>query len=298
MGELFALLTAVFWASTATMFAIGTRMANPRVVNRLRLAVAAVLLVATHLVLEGSLIPTGAGFDRWLWLGISGITGLVIGDGMLLIAFEKIGARLSMLIFAVVPVMSVILAWVLLGEVLNPVQISAILITIAGIAFVVSEGGNGQGATDTESRSGLGLGILLALGGALGQALALVTAKKGLEGGFSPLSGVVLRMIVATISIWLLTAARGEIRTTAAYLRERRFVSVLVTGTVLGPYLGIWASLVALELTSVGIASTLMALSPIIMLPIDKVFFKKEITGRSLLGTIVAMLGVGLLFID
>ena len=297
LGELFALITAFLWASTATMFAIGTQLANPRVVNRLRLAVATLLLVVTHLVLEGSLIPADAGSDRWLWLGISGIIGLVIGDGMLLIAFEKIGARIALLIFATVPMISVILAWAFLGEALALAQIIAIVITMAGIGFVVSEVSDGQGGGDVVSRSDFRWGLLLAFGGALGQAIALVSAKKGMEGGFSPLSGVVLRMIIATMSIWLLTLFRGEIKSTFVYMHERKFVKVLLIGTVVGPYLGIWASLVALELTNVGIASTLMALSPIILLPIDRIFFKKAISRRSVIGTLVAMLGVALLFI-
>jgi drug/metabolite transporter (DMT)-like permease len=68
-------------------------------------------------------------------------------------------------------------------------------------------------------------------------------------------------------------------------------------GTMAGPFLGVWLSLVAIQNTSVAVASTLMSLAPIILLPVGKLIFKERIGWRAIVGTVVAVSGVAMLFL-
>jgi drug/metabolite transporter (DMT)-like permease len=63
-----------------------------------------------------------------------------------------------------------------------------------------------------------------------------------------------------------------------------------------GPFLGVWLSLIAIQRTEVGVASTLMGLSPIFLLPIGYLVFSERFGWRAVSGTMIAMVGVWLLF--
>ena len=294
MGELAALVTSVCWTFTGIFFTFAGRQVGSVVVNRTRLVFAVLFLTVTHQVVAGYPLPLDAEPERWFWLGLSGIIGLVIGDAALFQAFVLIGPRISTLMMALVPVISTMLAWVTLNERLNTPQLIAVGLTVGGIAWVVLERGNG---TTPGGERRYGWGILFGLVGAVGQAVGLITAKKGLAGGFSPLSGVLIRMVIAMAVLWTFTALRGQVRPSLRALRNRRALAAIAGGAIVGPFLGVWSSLIAVSLTDVGIASTLMALPPVFLLPVGRWLYHERITARAVLGTGMAMAGVAMIFL-
>jgi drug/metabolite transporter (DMT)-like permease len=296
MGEIAAFLTAVCWAGSSVMFTVSGLKVGAVIVNRTRLLFAVLWLTLAHLILMGQIVPLSASLDRWFWLGLSGIVGLVIGDAFLLQAYVMIGARIATLIMAIVPVISAIFAWILLGESLTLFEMAAIALVVGGIAWVVMERTNGNGVP--HDRRHYILGVLCAIGAAVGQALGLVLSKKGLEGNFPALSGVLIRMLVAAGCMWLVTFFARQAGPTFHQLRMKpQAIKTILVGSIVGPFLGVWLSLVAIQTTIVGIASTLMALTPVVMLPVSRWVFKEKISWRAVLGTGVAMGGVALLFL-
>ena len=294
-GELAAIGTAIAFAATSTLFTIAGRELGALVVNRMRLLIAVVVIVTLHWVSIGDPLPVNAASNSWYWLGLSGFIGLAIGDALLFQAFVMIGTRLSMLIMALVPVIGTVLARIFMDEVLSAQQLAGIAITVAGIAWVVGE--KDQNGRKMDSRS-FATGLLLAFGGALGQATGLLTAKAGLVEGFPALSGLVIRILVATIAMWGMTMVNGNVRAGFHSLAQHpRSSRLLVVGTVTGPVIGVWLSLIAVQNAPVGIASTLMALTPIFLLPIAYVVFKDKITRHTIIGTLVAFAGTALLFL-
>jgi drug/metabolite transporter (DMT)-like permease len=269
-------------------------------VNRVRLVLAVSFPSVTHLLVRGSLWPVRAELYRWVWLGLSGTIGLVLGDGALFHAFLLIGPRRSMVLMTLVPVISTVAAWLLLGETLLPVETVAILITVGGIAWVVSERQPEPESAVREpqdfARKGAP-GMLLALCGATGRALGLVVAKRGLIGEFPALSATLMRMITATAVIWLLALLRSQIGATWQALEDRQTGLWLAGGAFFGPLVGVWLSLFAVRNAPVGIASTLMALSPIILVPFDHWLFDQTISLRSVVGTVVALGGAAVIFV-
>lgn len=287
LGELAAIGTSIGFTIGPTFFALAGRRVGSQVVNRTRLLIAAPLLLLLHLVVIGRLLPA-MDASSWLWLGGSGIVGLVLGDACLFRAFVLIGPRLAMLLYCTNPLISTILARAFFGEVLRPVQLLAMAATLGGVAWVLTEKRDG-------SRGGerLGwLGILLGLGGATGQALGLVLARQGMSQGGPALSAHLVRLLAAVVAIWVIALLQGQAgRSLFAMRRDRRALGQVAGGTVFGPILGVWLSLVAITHAELGPASTLMALPPIFMLPVGRYVFGERIGPRAILGTLVAVAG-------
>jgi drug/metabolite transporter (DMT)-like permease len=296
IGELAALATSVLFSFGASVFTLAGRLVGSVVVNRTRLVVALVYLMITHWLLYGSPLPLSAAPDRWLWLGLSGIIGFVLGDAALFQAFITLGPRLTMLIFAVNPVMAAVLAWVFLGEALTATQILGMLITLGGIAWVMLERNN-PSRISMPPKAYL-TGLLLAFLGAAGQAGGAVTAKLGLYDQFPALSGQIIRVSIAAVVIWILTFLSGKARQTLQALRETpTAIQHILIASFLGPFLGVFFSLVAIQNAEIGIASTLMSLQPVFLIPIGVFFFKESITWQAVAGTVVALIGVAVIFL-
>jgi drug/metabolite transporter (DMT)-like permease len=295
LGELAALGTALCWTASATFFTFSARRVGSVTVNRLRLLVAAVLLILLHWALQGRPLPLEAEPYRWLWLGLSGVVGLTLGDAFLFQAYVWIGTRRTMLMMSLAPVISAFLAWATLGEALSLQQWLGIALTVSGIAWVVADR---NGANGTSSNRDHVRGVLFGLGAALGQAVGLVLAKRGLAGDFPALSGNVIRMVSAAGAMWAFTLLRRQAALTFTRIRENpQGMLPILGGSVFGPVLGVWLSLISIQLTRVGVASTIMALPPVFLLPIAYFTFHEKIGWRALGGTLLAMIGVALLFL-
>lgn len=296
MGEIAALGTSLLWSLTSIQFTLASQLVGAGSVNRIRLVLAVLYLSLVHWLLYGEVWPVHAEQFRWVWLGLSGVVGLVVGDTCLFQSFILIGPRRAMLLMTLAPVISTLMAWGWLGQVLGQAQLIAILVTVGGIAWVVSERGSKGSLAETPTGQ-YWLGALLGVGGALGQAVGLVLAKEGLAGDYPSLSATLIRMLVAAAAMWLLALARREVGVTGRILKERRTMLLIGGGALTGPTLGVWLSMVAIQHTPVGVASTLMALSPVILIPLERWFFREQVSPRAVLGTVIALAGAAALFV-
>lgn len=294
IGELAALATSVAFSFGSTFLTLAGRRVGSMVLNRTRLVLSIIFLMVTHWIVLGIPLPIQAEPERWLWLGLSGIVGLVVGDIFLFQAFVWIGPRLSMLMMSLAPVVAAFEAWLFLGETISLVQVGAILLTLGGVAWVVM----GRNPSGNNPSRHYARGILYGLGGAFGQATGLVLAKNGLGGDFSPISANIIRMITAAVVLWLITFIQREAKTTLQTLiKNRRGMLFILLGTFAGPFLGVSFSLLAIQHAEVGIASTLMALPPVFLLPISYFVFKERYRWGAIAGTFLAIAGVALLFL-
>jgi drug/metabolite transporter (DMT)-like permease len=302
MGEVAALITAMCYSASSVFFTMAGRKFGPLVTNRLRLVVAVLLLGTAHWIVFGTPIPSNAEAERWFWLGSSGIVGLVIGDLFLFQAYITLGPRLGLLFLSLSPALTTLLAWIFLGETLSPENIFAIVITLAGISWVVLES-NPNGKARLDSDSGINQkiylkGIFAGLIAAAGQSFGMVLAKNGLTGNFPALSANVIRMSVAFLALWVVTIIQGQVISTVHQATDQRFgLLYILGGSFFGPLIGVSLSLFAIQNINLGIASTIIALPPIFLLPIGHFIFKERITWRAVVGTLIAVTGVALLFL-
>jgi drug/metabolite transporter (DMT)-like permease len=300
LGELAALGTAVCWSFTPLFFGFSGRRVGSDVVNRSRLLIALALLVATHIVLFGRPLPTDAGPDRWGWLALSSILGLVIGDAALFQSYVLVGARLGTLMMSFVPIVSTAMAWIFLREQVGVTEIAGIALTVSGVAWVVTEApAAGARARHEHYRRGLVLGLV----GAAGQASNLIAARVGiaaLPGGGAALpafSASTIRILVAAAWLWGLSAARGDVPRVVGAWRDRRALGAIAGGAVVGPFLGISLSMVAIQHARIGVASTLMALPPVFLIPIEFILFRHRVSARGVVGTVLAFAGVAVILL-
>ena len=293
-GELAALGTAVCWSFTAIFFSISGRRIGADVVNRSRLLFAFGFLLITHWFLEGVVFPQNVEPFRWGWLAVSSILGLVLGDAFLLQAYVIIGPRLSMLMMSTVPILSALFGRLLFGEVVTLLETIGMVLAVIGVAWVVTEG---QGNVSAVDRRTYNKGLLFAFFGALGQVANLVTARYALVDDFPAISATLIRILIAVMILWGIAAVRGQVRYTFRQWTDKQAFRALVGGAIAGPFVGIWLSLIAVQYARLGIASTLMALPPVLLIPMEYLIYRHQISRRGVAGTLIAMMGVVLLFV-
>ncbi len=296
-GEIAALLTAVCWSFNSVVFTRAGKRVGSVTVNVMRLWAALPALILLHWLLFGTPLPLGIERQRFLYLGISGFVGFVLGDTMLFESFLLIGPRLAMLLALLVPVFSTLLAWLWLGETLRLPEIFSILVTIAGVAWVVAERTAPDGAPASLQPRKYRRGIWLAVGGAAGQAVGLLFSRLGLAGGYSAISATLVRVGSAGLVLAAVGLAQGKLRAHLAKMKDRKALLEITAGSLTGPVLGVILSLEAIAHAHIGVASTLMSLTPVLLLPVSHFLFKERITSRAIVGTLVALLGVVLLFL-
>jgi drug/metabolite transporter (DMT)-like permease len=291
-GELSALATAVMWTGSALAFAAATTRVGSVYVNVARLISAVVFLLMT-IVVFGIRINVSA--IQVIFLSLSGFVGFVFGDTFLFKSYEYTSARISTLIMSAAPAMTALMAFLFLNETLSFTGILGMTITLAGIALVVV-----QRKESSTHRIPISMaGMFYALLGALGQAGGMILAKSAFA--YGPINGFVATFIRAFAAILVLAPlnyfAGRFTRPREIFSNDRKAFRFTMLGSFLGPYLGVTFSLIAISLTDVAIAATIIALVPIIMLPTVWIIFHEKLTWRAVVGACMAVAGVGILFL-
>jgi drug/metabolite transporter (DMT)-like permease len=295
-GEIAALLTSVCFSIAPTFFSLAGRQVGSLIVNRMRVLIALGLVSLSHAILFGAFLPTDATAFNWFWLSLSGIVGFVLGDISLFRAFVVIGPRLSMLVMSLVPVIGLVLGWAILAETPTSSELAGIALTVGGVMWVILS--RGSRPEQEAGRRTYALGLLAAFGGALGQASGLVLSKIGLGSDFPALSGNLIRLIAGSLAMWLLAALVRQARATILQFRQNSAARrSIVLGSIFGPFLGVSLSLVAVQNAPIGVASALMALPPVLLLPIGYFVFGERFSWQAIAGTLVAVTGVMILFL-
>ncbi len=299
IGELAAIGTSLAFSVGSTLFTFAGRTIGTSVLNRIRLALALLFTLILHRILAGTFYPVNTPPDTFFWMAVSGLVGFVIGDAFLFRGFVLVGPRLSMLMMALAPVLSTIMAWVFLHEGLGLTELTGIAITMAGIAIVVgSPQARAKSETPHQDRRVYVMGLLFALGGALGQAGGSLLSKIGLSGGLPAISGNAIRLTAAVLMIWAWALVRGQLLATSQTVKQYpRAMTYVIIATLAGPVIGVWLALTSVQLAPLGVVTTLQSLPPIFLIPIGYFVFKERITWRAVLGTLVALIGSVLLFL-
>jgi drug/metabolite transporter (DMT)-like permease len=274
------------------MFAGAIRRIGSVQVNVVRLVIAAVLLMVTILVAN---LNIRLSFGQYAYLSISGCIGLVFGDTFLFKSFHVNGARISMLIMSLAPAISAILAYIILGEMLSVWGIVGIVVTTAGIVLVVVSNQQSEQTKVKLTRIGLLYGFL----GALGQGAGLVFARLAfVEGDVNGFVATFVRIAASLVVLLPLTLMTGRIKNPiGVFWNDKRALMLTIGGAIFGPYLGITFSLIAIMYTKVGIAATLIATVPILMLPLVRIIYKERLSWHAIVGACVAVGGVAILFL-
>ena len=204
-----------------------------------------------------------------------------------------------MLMMALAPPITALIGWIILGEHLTPMNWLGMAITIAGIALVVLR----REEKDVTSRAIRKVkfnfpiwGVLLGLGGALGQAAGLVLSKYGMK-DYDPFAASQIRVLTGIAGFSILFTILGRWKNALQSLSLRKPMIQLSVGAFFGPFLGVSFSLLSVQLTTAGIAATIMAIVPVLIIAPSVIINKEKVTFREIAGAIIAVGGVSLFFI-
>ncbi|MEL7523442.1 MAG: DMT family transporter, partial [Cyanobacteria bacterium J06553_1] len=224
-------------------------------------------------------------------LTLSGVIGIGLGDTAYFSALNSLGARRTLLLETSSPPMGALLALIFIGEQLTSSAWCGILLTILGIAWVISE----RNPIDNTgvSRSGLIWGLLAAIAQATG---AVISRFALIQSDISPLESTLIRLVGGTIivvGLLLLPAAKTHAVKWRLSWRSLGIIAIAAFGST---YLGIWLQQTSLKFAPTGIAQTFLATSPLFILPIVA-FQGEKISLRAIFGVVISLAGIALMFI-
>ena len=112
-----------------------------------------------------------------------------------------------------------------------------------------------------------------------------------------PFSANFFRCVAGLIGFTLLLYFKEGLRPLREALHDKVDMTAAATTTIFGPFVGVGFSLMAVQYTGAGIASTLMALTPIIIILPSYWLFRQPITLKGVLGALISVIGVSLFFL-
>lgn len=292
-GEFSAILVAVFWTITALAFESASNKVGSLPVNIIRLILGFLFLSLLNLIIRGRFFPADASVHNWIWLSVSGLIGFVLGDLFLFKSYTIIGAWFAMLIMTLAPPLAALFGWIILDETMDFKSMSGMMLTLIGITIALFSKDHENNKIAIRKPF---MGIVFAFFGALGQALGIVFSKYGMQ-EYSPFPSTQIRIITGIIGFALIITLSGRWNTVLAALKDRKGMTAITTGSFFGPFLGVSFSLMAVKYTSAGIASTIMAIVPILIIPPSIFLFHHKITVREIVGTVLSVGGVALFFL-
>ncbi|CDN30914.1 Gll3359 protein [Mucinivorans hirudinis] len=304
-GELIALAVAVSWTFTALFFEYAGKRIGSLAVNLFRLLFAFVLLGGMLFFTTGSFMPVGADSQTWFWMSLSGFVGFVFGDFCLFYSYLLITARFSQLIMTLAPPIAAVSGLLMLDEKLSTMGIIGMVVTLTGIAIsIFKRNGNGSVKLNLSLR-----GLLFALGGALGQGLGIVLSKKGMlyygnvEGlsqnaiDYIPFAATQMRIITGIVGFVLIILFSRRTTLIKSAIQDKKGMGATFLGAIFGPFVGVSLSLMAVMYANTGVASTIMATVPIMIIVPYIIIYKKRVTLVEVVGAVISVIGVSLFFV-
>lgn len=305
LGESISLIVAFSWTLTAIFAEIASKRLTPIILNVVRMALSLVMLSLTLFAFTGHFLPQFADGSTWLWLLLSGVVGYIFGDTCLFNSYIIIGSRFGQLFMTLAPPTAAITGFFFLGEQMSLKAVAGMLITLTGIGISIMSKGE-------KHKVGLKLplkGVLLGIGAGIGQGGGLVLSKIGMNHYASlvpataagatymiPFAATFMRAIAGLIGFSLILRLRKEYHYIPTALHDKKGMWNALAMTFFGPFFGVSLSLMAVQYTSTGIASTLMALTPILILLPARFVFKQKITTLEVIGACISVVGVSLFF--
>jgi len=293
LGELSALLTAVFWTVTALAFEGATKRVGSFAVNLLRLLFGFVFLSALTYFNRGLAFPSDATSHAWIWLGLSGVVGFILGDYFLFSSYPLIGSRMAMLLMTLAPPIATFFGWLVLGETMKLKGLAGMLLVISGIAIAIWNKPNGEKKMQLKFPvRGLIYGFL----GALGQGGGIVLSKYGM-GQYDAFAATQIRVFVAMIGFALIITFLKRWRNVTRTFKNKPALRGIFVGSFFGPFLGVSFSLIAVQHTNTGVAATIMSIVPVLIILPAVVLYKQKVTLSEIVGAFLSVFGVALFFI-
>jgi len=293
LGELAALATALCWNISGISFESAGKKVGSLSVNYIRLILGFLFVSLYSLIKRGFFLPIDATLHNWIWLSLSGLIGLTLGDLFLFQAYVEVGTRISMLVMASSPPLTALLGYIFLKEKLDLISLLGMLITVSGIAIVILGKDEGEKKLKLNHSK---KGLICAFLGSFGQALGLIISKIGME-GYNALASTQIRIIAGFIGFTVLLFILNKFEDINVAVKDKKAMKEITVGALFGPFIGVTLSLVSLQYTTAGISSTITSITPVTIIPFSIFLLKEKIKLKEILGAILSVTGVAILFL-
>ena len=290
-----ALLAAFSWSISSLISADITRILGGIGFNRLRLIFVSIMLLSY------------ATFQKtWDTINIeylnviivSGIIGIFLGDTLLFMALKRIGPRRNNILFSLAAPFTVILNILALQQKMSLIEITGCILVFIGVVVAISYGNSKNNNHRWELIEGsIKIGILFGILAALCQSIGLIMMKPILDQGADPIASAAIRCTISALLLSLTYISKSNLIGSNINLTTSTILKTIISG-FLGMALGMSLLLIALQKADAGIVATLSSTSPIMILFLLWIITKKIPSIGAWIGTIIAIIGTGLIFIN
>lgn len=306
LGEVISLVVAISWTVTALFAEVGSKRLGSLQLNVIRMVLSLVMLGMTLWFFTGSFFPLFADGSTWFWLSLSGFVGYLLGDYCLFNSYVLIGSRFGQLFMTLAPPTAAISGWLILGEQMSLNALLGMIITLTGISLSVLNKGTSRSVSLKLPLKG----VLYGIGAGVGQGVGLVLSKVGMNCyeavipahettvmELLPFASTFMRAATGMVGFLLVMGMQKKFHTLWYSLKDLKGMGAAMGATITGPFIGVSLSLMAVQYTEAGVASTLMALTPILILWPSHFFFKQQVTVKEIVGACISVIGASLFFI-
>ncbi|WP_240905596.1 DMT family transporter [Thiorhodococcus mannitoliphagus] len=285
--ELIGILAALGSAAT---WAVGALMLKPFAERLPAMGLAFAKGVFGLMLLGSAILMIGHESISWavFWvLFLSGVIGIGVADTLFFKALRELSSHSVVQLMLLGQVATIGMAVAFLGESLALAEWLGVALVILGVAVVLLGPGE-EGDTQATRR-----GILFGLVSVLSMAVS-VTMAKGVLDDVDALTATFLRISGGVVSLFVLAPVfyLGQGNWLTPLLSDWRMAlkfCAIATFVTIG---GFFLSLLAMKLTPLAIANTLLSTEPLFVLLIMAIFYRERPEPRRLLGSLIGVLGV------
>jgi drug/metabolite transporter (DMT)-like permease len=304
IGFLFAFGACLSWSIAGFFITNATKALPVPIINLLRLffGVSIITIISIAFGFQNFVdLFSIKMIQAWLWLGLSGIVSLVVGDYLSFKSYAILKPQKASVITTLSPTTALLFGIVLLNEKINAIGIIGMLITIIGV-ISISLGRSQRNAITTNTIAETNKAILYGIAAAACHGLGLALSKKGLMleknvgNIISPINATFIRLVVGFLFLSIIAIASGKIKMYYHQIMANKNASKQTfLASIFNPTLAVSLAMLSILYMDVAVAQTIFALVPFFTLLIAFFVLKEKVTTQSLLGVFVAVVGVGIL---
>ena len=290
-----ALIAALSWSIASLISADLTRTLGGIGFNRIRL-----IFVSVMLIFYASVSNTWSSINIkfLITIIISGIIGVFLGDTLLFLALQKIGPRRNNILFSLAAPFTIFLNIFVLNEKMFLTQLLGCLLVFVGVIVAITYGNGHNNKHRWEIIEGsIKLGIIFAVLAALCQAIGLILMKPILTAGADPIASAAIRTSISAFLLSFTYFSNNKMIIDKSNFTKNIILKTILSG-FLGMALGMSLLLIALQQADAGIVATLSSTSPIMILFLIWVITNKMPTIGAWIGTVTAIIGTTLIFVN
>lgn len=304
VGVALAVSTSVMWAISPMFMASVGRRIGSFPANLWRATIAAVVLAGVVLpgwwLTVGTAGLGGIGWATAGWIVASGVLGMVVGDLFFYEALVLLGPRRAVKVNTLAPVVSLVAGWAFQGEALTGWALLGAGLVIGAVVYATFA--NVDAAHGKENRepgrmtpAGVACGVGSAVCIALGSVLMREAYKAAPGGQLDSILATTIRVSVAAAMLWCWPVVRGRAGEMIRLVKDGSVRRRLAVGTFFGALAGMVCYVSALKYSPAGLVSTIVATSPLVVIPLVAVRYHVRVGWGIVIAGVVAVVGVGMI---